>query len=133
MNHPSSRCVVPPTTEPLSLDEVKEHLRIESSAEDALLQVYIEAAREICEHNTSRVLVTQTWESVFDAFPDSSGDEQGVQHDMLVLARPATRTQRQGLALALPVGPFKRLNLYVIEIKTVNGRRWTRMLMSGIT
>ncbi|NBT01333.1 MAG: phage gp6-like head-tail connector protein, partial [Betaproteobacteria bacterium] len=32
---------------------MKEHLRIESSAEDALLQVYIEAAREICEHNTS--------------------------------------------------------------------------------
>jgi len=69
MNHSSSRCVVPPTTEPLSLDEVKEHLRIESSAEDALLQVYIEAVREICEHNTSRVLITQTWETVFFGFP----------------------------------------------------------------
>ena len=124
MNHSSSRCVVPPTTEPLSLDEVKEHLRIESSAEDALLQVYIEAAREICEHNTSRVLVTQTWESVFDAFPDSSGDEQGVQHDMLVLARPATRTLRQGLALALPVGPVQTIES--IRYRDQNGE-WQTM------
>ena len=52
----SSRCVVPPATEPLSLDEVKERLRIDSSAEDALLQMYMEAAREICEHHTARAL-----------------------------------------------------------------------------
>jgi len=107
MNHPSSRCVVPPTTEPLSLDEVKEHLRIESSAEDALLQVYIEAAREICEHNTSRVLITQTWETVFDRFPELGIESSGIDGEVLTLSRTASRTQRQGLGLTLPIGPIQ--------------------------
>ncbi len=103
MNHSSSRCVVPPTTEPLSLDEVKEHLRIESSAEDALLQVYIEAVREICEHNTSRVLITQTWETVFDRFPGLVLESSGLDGEVLTLSR----TQRQGLGLTLPIGPIQ--------------------------
>jgi len=109
MMESSSRCVVPPATEPLSLDEVKEHLRVDSSAEDALLQMYIEAAREVCEHNTARALVTQTWETTFDRFPGLALQASGVDGEVLTLSRTATRTLREGLAITLPKGPIQSI------------------------
>lgn len=57
-----------PETEPLTLAEVKAHLRC-GDDEDALLAVLIQAAREFAEHQTGRALITQTWEQVLDAFP----------------------------------------------------------------
>ena len=105
----SSRCVVPPATEPLSLEEVKEHLRIDSSAEDALLQMYIEAARKVCEHNTARALITQTWETTFDRFPGPVLEPSGLDGELLTLSRTATRTLREGLAITLPKGPIQSI------------------------
>ncbi|NDA93971.1 MAG: hypothetical protein EBX90_11955, partial [Betaproteobacteria bacterium] len=87
---------MPPATEPLSLEEVKEHLRIDSSAEDALLQMYIEAARKVCEHNTARALITQTWETTFDRFPGPVLEPSGLDGELLTLSRTATRTLREG-------------------------------------
>ncbi|NDC98941.1 MAG: phage gp6-like head-tail connector protein [Betaproteobacteria bacterium] len=99
MMESSSRCVVPPATEPLSLDEVKEHLRIDSSAEDALLQMYMEAAREICEHHTARALITQTWETTFDRFPGLALEASGVDGEVLDLQVPFVSAMWQALAV----------------------------------
>jgi uncharacterized phiE125 gp8 family phage protein len=61
-----------PTTEPISLAEVKSQLRIDGSTEDTLLNLYIAAAREYCENRTGRTFHQQTLEWVLDAFPSGS-------------------------------------------------------------
>jgi uncharacterized phiE125 gp8 family phage protein len=60
-----------PTTEPVTLNEVKRHLRIEltDSAHDLLLTDLIKAARSRCEAFLNRRLVTQTLDFFVDAFP----------------------------------------------------------------
>lgn len=55
--------------EPLSVEEAKEHLRVEVDAEDALIADYIAAARAWAEEYTGRALVTQTWQAHFAGWP----------------------------------------------------------------
>lgn len=59
----------PPSTEPVSLDEAKAHLKVDSTAEDALIASLITAARARAEWHTGRALVTQSWTLWLDAWP----------------------------------------------------------------
>jgi len=52
---------VEPTTEPVTLLEVKEALRVDHSNDDVDLSRLIEAARIAVERDTRRSLITQTW------------------------------------------------------------------------
>jgi len=61
--------ITPPTEEPITLAEAKEHLRVVHSDEDALIESLIIAARETVESKLERVLITQTWKHYFDRFP----------------------------------------------------------------
>ncbi|MCA3000302.1 MAG: phage head-tail connector protein [Rhodocyclaceae bacterium] len=64
--------ITAPATEPATLDEVKLHIRQDSSIgalEDALLNRLIKSARQRAEHMTSRAFITQTWGVRLDAFP----------------------------------------------------------------
>lgn len=54
--------------EPVSLELLKAHLRVDSEDEDALLTEYLRAAREMVETITWRVLISQTWDVYFDVF-----------------------------------------------------------------
>lgn len=97
----SLRLITAPSVEPLSLAEVKEHLRVSSTDEDTKIAMCIAAARSHVEGPygfLGRALVTQTWELVLDTFPtneikiplpplqsvssikydDAAGDEQTV-------------------------------------------------------
>ena len=58
-----------PTVEPLTIDEVKQHLRFQSTSEDSLLALYIAAARQAFEHATDRQLLAATWERRYQWFP----------------------------------------------------------------
>jgi uncharacterized phiE125 gp8 family phage protein len=63
--------ITPPAREPLYLDEVKDHLRIEHDDDDALLLAQITTAREQIDGVTSPLgiaLVTQTWDMKIDHF-----------------------------------------------------------------
>ena len=62
--------VTPPIGEPISVDELKKHLRITQSAHDPMLANLITAARAYCEQFTNRQLITATWKLELDAFPD---------------------------------------------------------------
>jgi uncharacterized phiE125 gp8 family phage protein len=98
------RMITAPMVQPLTLEEVKEHLRVDYTEADSLISAYIEAATSHVEgeHSfTGRALVTQTWELVIDHFPsheikiplpplqsidsikydDSAGDEQTLAAD----------------------------------------------------
>lgn len=55
--------------EPVSLVEAKAQCRIDGSAEDDLLTAYIRAAREMCEEQTWRSLLTQTWDLWLPCWP----------------------------------------------------------------
>lgn len=61
--------ITAPAIEPITLSEAKVHLRVEHSADDALITAMIVAARERAEAETGRALITQTWEVVLDSFP----------------------------------------------------------------
>ena len=67
--------LVPPTGEPVSLDEAKAWLRLDIADDDALVTALIPAARAIVEGETRRTLMTQTWRVTLDAWPiPRSGD-----------------------------------------------------------
>lgn len=67
------RVVTPPTVEPVTLAEAKEHLRFDTSLgsyQDALISALITAVRIYAENYTRRALVQQTLEYTCDEFPE---------------------------------------------------------------
>lgn len=58
-----------PDAEPLTLDEVKAHLRVDGVAEDALLQSLVLTSRLHIEAALGLGLMTQSWRLVLDAWP----------------------------------------------------------------
>lgn len=74
-----------PASEPLSLDDVKAHLRITYGDEDTLLQSYLVGARQALEQVTGLALMEQTWEAAWDGFPCGADAT-------LVIPRPPLRS-----------------------------------------
>lgn len=68
--HYALTIVTPPSGEPVSVDELKRHLRITESAHDPMLANLITQARIYCEQFTNRQLITATWKLELDSFPD---------------------------------------------------------------
>jgi uncharacterized phiE125 gp8 family phage protein len=58
--------------EPVSLAEVKQHLRVDIPDDDALILALISSARQMAETLTNRQLLPATWNLVLDAFPGPS-------------------------------------------------------------
>lgn len=58
-----------PAAEPLSLADAKHFLRVEHDDDDALIGALIVGARGHVEARTRRLLITQTWRCVLDAWP----------------------------------------------------------------
>lgn len=63
------RQVAPPSVEPIVLAEAKAHLKVENTAEDALIQGWIVAARQHVEAITGRAMLPQDWELRLSGFP----------------------------------------------------------------
>lgn len=61
--------VSPPTQDPLHLDEVKRHLRVDWTDEDALITALISAATAKAESFLQRALVLRQYDWRLDAFP----------------------------------------------------------------
>lgn len=59
----------PPQSEPVTLDEAKDHLRVDGSDQDSLLTGLITASRKWIEDYLGRALITQTWDYWLDDFP----------------------------------------------------------------
>lgn len=65
----SLRLITPATALPVSLATAKQHLRVEHSEDDALITSMIRAAARSAEQQLNRVLMSQTWQLLIDAFP----------------------------------------------------------------
>lgn len=63
---------VAPAAEPVTLAEVKAHLRLTHASEDDLLNGLIRAAREDVERATGLALIDQSWRLVLDSWPSQS-------------------------------------------------------------
>lgn len=64
---------VPAAIDPVTLDEAKDHLRIDSTAEDALITGLIGAATRMAEAYTERQFIAATYTLVQDDFPEYEG------------------------------------------------------------
>ncbi len=76
MNLQSLALVTAPSVEPVTLAEVKEHLRVDTTDEDTLIATLITAAVDYVSGRngyTGRVLVQQTWDCYLDKFPENNG------------------------------------------------------------
>lgn len=67
--------VTPAASEPITLTEAKNFLRVDTSADDDLITALISAAREMCESYTRRILVTTVIDEFFDGFPNYTNAE----------------------------------------------------------
>lgn len=65
-----SRIITEPSKEPVSLLEVKEHLKVEVADDDGLIIGLIRAARIYCETFQSKSYITRTVELWLDKWPD---------------------------------------------------------------
>ena len=61
--------VKPPVMEPVSLADMKLHLRVDIDDDNALITSLITAAREFAEDYQSRQFIAATWDLLLDAFP----------------------------------------------------------------
>ncbi|MEM4234908.1 MAG: head-tail connector protein [Candidatus Methanomethylicaceae archaeon] len=64
------KLLTPPAVEPISLSEIKLHLRIDGTSEDTLLNVLITTARQHVEAITRRALIQQQWQLILDDWWD---------------------------------------------------------------
>ena len=90
-----------PDVEPVTLDDMKLHLRVECTADDTLITALIVAARQWCEDYEHRAYITQTITAKLDCLPrrmilpkprlqevssvkyiDTGGDEQTLSSDL---------------------------------------------------
>ncbi len=63
------KMLVPPTSEPLTVDDIRQQVRADTTLEDAKIASYIQAAREYCEGETWRLCRPQTWVLALDRWP----------------------------------------------------------------
>lgn len=62
--------VTGPTEYPITLEEVKEHLRVDTNDFDAEIQSLIDEGTKYIEDSTGHKLITQTWTYKLDQFSD---------------------------------------------------------------
>lgn len=95
------RQVTPPASEPVSLVDMKNYLRVDVTDDDDLISTLISVARERCEDLTARCLVSQSWEFAFDEFP-SYGCWSHLHHRH---GRSGSLFAHNPLEIILPRGP----------------------------
>lgn len=104
------RVVSPPTAEPVTLDELRLHLRLEGAEADSegpILSRAIRAAREDVESFTRRALMTQTLEYRIDAFPRRGTYDRGAAEDLPQADRD--RDMYYGEVIELPRAPVQSI------------------------
>ena len=55
-----------PAVEPITLDEAKLHLKVDSSDDNALISALITTVRQLGEREAGRLFITQTWQMYLD-------------------------------------------------------------------
>jgi len=64
--------VTPSTQDPITLDEAKNFMKIDTEDDDGLILTQITAAKEYAEATQGRKFMTQTWKYYLDDWPDEN-------------------------------------------------------------
>lgn len=91
------KLITAPTDEPLTLTEAKAHMRFTASSEDTLITALIGVARGLCESETGRAMMAQTWELSLDNF----ADEMWLDHPPVVSITSVKYTDVDGIEQTL--------------------------------
>jgi len=59
----------PPTSEPVTVEQLKLSVHISHDVQNSTLEGYLKAGRQAAENYQRRSFITQQWEIVFDCFP----------------------------------------------------------------
>jgi hypothetical protein len=103
----------PAAAEPVSIDEMKSHLRVTSSEDDDLIGTYIEAARISVEGFTSRSLVQKGYRQSLDNFPyyvDPVGSPQAYPPSLYSLPRYASSMWNYSQMIKLLRSPLVKVS-----------------------
>lgn len=68
------KLIAGPQIYPVTIEQVKKHLRIDFTDDDADLELKLAAAVDWVESFTGRALVDQTWDVYYDQFPDDDAE-----------------------------------------------------------
>lgn len=107
----------PPMCEPVTLDEVKIHLRVTITNDDDLISSFITAAREYCEEWCGRSFVNKGYLQTLDTFPyyvDSNPAQVGYGPSFYTWPRYATTLWNEA----------QRIRLYYSELRSVSEIRY---------
>lgn len=132
--------LTPPAIEPVTLDETRDYLRLDSEDEDELLEGLIRAARHLVEAASGQMLIHQTWRLSLNAWPvmgrlrlplepleailaarvlDAEGSAQEI--DLAALAIDAGARPPAILAIAALPQPGRRVNGIEIDVRVGHG------------
>ena len=148
------------STFPITLDDAKLHCRVDTAADDALINALITAATELAEQKTGRALMAQTWELTLDAFPDAFEltrvpvqsvtslkyyDEAGVQQTLSNALYTLDGADDHGFGYVVPAyagaWPTSRGQINAVSLRYVAGyasaaavpegiKQWIRLMVS---
>lgn len=65
----NSLSLVTPAIPPITIEEAKQHLRVDFDDDDVLIETYVKAATAYAESFMGRSLGDQTWDYTIDAYP----------------------------------------------------------------
>jgi uncharacterized phiE125 gp8 family phage protein len=65
-------CIQPPEALPVTLDQIRAHLRIDGEAQDSYLLELAEAATALVEAESGKLMITQSWRVFLDEWPESA-------------------------------------------------------------
>jgi hypothetical protein len=112
----------PPAAEPVSLQLMKSHLRVTLTADDDLIGLYIQAARELFESTTARSLVNKGFRQSLDAFPyftDSMYSQASIPPAYSALPRYSTALWNYSQLIKLVFSPLvKVISIDYIDSQT---------------
>lgn len=95
----SSTLSAGPAVEPVTIEELRSHLRVTDSSEDGLLAGYLLAARSLAEQRTGRAFITQTWVETYD---DHWPNYRHRRHRMYPTRPPAFNWRDRAILLPRP-------------------------------
>jgi uncharacterized phiE125 gp8 family phage protein len=130
----------PPDEEPVNLAQAKLHLRVEDTAEDALIGTLIGAARRAVEAHLRRALVEQTWVLTLDAWPPCDPRSAHPSHAIrlplpdLIAVEEVLYTDPAGVARSLDPAAYQVSTGCPGRIAPAPGRSWpaTRRQMDAV-
>ena len=123
--------ITPPAAEPISLTDARAQCRIaaDDTAEDALLGVYIQAAREAAEQELCRSLIDTTWEDQHDGWPEGSAGPIELGHALAASITSVTYTTPAGASVVLDSSAYVlRLSDQRAWLMPATGTAWPDVL-----